>query len=417
MNDSANHSERDGARDNARRIFVPGRIELFGKHVDYGGGPSLTCALDDGITAEWEPIDRPMIEVEDITTGRRTRVPLRRDTRTGGTHGGTYVTAVARRLARDFSPLKVGVRVRSSSTLPRSSGLSSSSAFVTMLTLAVSEANRLRERRAWRDHLSTPLAFAEYCGAIEMGAAFGPFTGDKGVGTRGGAQDHVAIVCNEADAVGAYSYLPATRVGRASFPAHWSILVGVSGVRATKTGGALADYNRASDVVRDLLRLWNHDTGRLDASLGSALRSSPEAAARLTALARNAPDAPWFLARIEQFRAETERMVPQALQAFATADAALLGRLSVESQQRAETALRNQIPETMFLARAAMAAGAHGSTAFGAGFGGAVWAVVDRDRADEVRDRWKASYADAFPNRAGKAEWLLVRPGAGVRLP
>ena len=110
-------------------------------------------------------------------------------------------------------------------------------------------------------------------------------------------------------------------------------------------------------------------------------------------------------------------MVPQALQAFETADAALLGRLSVESQQRAETALRNQIPETMFLARAAMAAGAHGSTAFGAGFGGAVWAVVDRDRADEVRDRWKASYAAAFPNRAGKAEWLLVRPGAGVRLP
>ncbi|MCE9600816.1 MAG: galactokinase [Gemmatimonadetes bacterium] len=417
MSDGALVAGLGDAPDGVRRIFVPGRIELFGKHVDYGGGPSLTCAIDDGITADWEPIERPVIEVEDLTTGRRTRVPLKRDARTGGAHGGTYVTAVARRLARDFSPLKVGVRVRSSSTLPRSSGLSSSSAFVTMLTLALSEANRLRERRAWRDHIASPLAFAEYCGAIEMGGAFGPFTGDKGVGTRGGAQDHVAIICNEAEAVGAYSYLPATRVGRASFPAHWSILVGVSGVRATKTGGALADYNRASDVVRDLLGLWNRGTGRLDASLGSALRSAPDAAARLSDLARNAPDAPWFLARIEQFRAETERMVPQALQAFETADADLLGRLSVESQQRAETALHNQIPETMFLARAAMAAGAHGSTAFGAGFGGAVWAVVDRERAEEVRDRWKASYAAAFPQRAGKAEWLLVRPGAGVRLP
>ena len=417
MSDGVRDSARDGPRGGTRRIFVPGRIELFGKHVDYGGGPSLTCAIGEGISAEWEPIERPVIEVEDLTTGRRTRVPLRRDARPGGVHGGAYVTAVARRLARDFSPLKVGVRVRSSSTLPRSSGLSSSSAFVTMLTLALSEANRLRERRAWRDHLASPLAFAEYCGAIEMGSAFGPFTGDKGVGTRGGAQDHVAIVCNEAEAVGAYSYLPATRMGRAAFPAHWSILVGVSGVRATKTGGALADFNRASDVVHDLLRLWNRGTERLDASLGSALRSAPDAAARLTELARNAPDAPWFLARIEQFRAETERMVPQALQAFETADAALLGRLSVESQQCAETALRNQIPETMFLSRAAMDAGAHGSTAFGAGFGGAVWAVVDRDAAEAVRARWKASYAAAFPQRAGKAEWLVVRPGAGVRLP
>ncbi len=403
--------------DVARRLFVPGRIELFGKHVDYGGGPSLTCAIGEGITAEWEPIDRPVIEVEDRTTGRRARIPLRRDARSGGAHGGTYVTAVARRLARDFAPLKVGVRIQSSSTLPRSSGLSSSSAFVTLLVMALAEANKLRDRRAWRDHLGDPLQFAEYCGAIEMGGPFGPFAGDKGVGTRGGAQDHVAIVCNQAETVGAYRYLPAERVGRAAFPAHWSIIVGVSGVRATKTGGALADYNRASDVVRDLLGLWNRGTGRLDPSLGSALRSSPQAPERLADLARNAPDAPWFLARIEQFRSETERVVPQALLAFANADAALLGRLSVESQQRAETALHNQIPETMFLARAAMAAGAHGSTAFGAGFGGAVWAVADRDAVEEVRDRWKASYAAAFPNRAGKADWLIVRPGAGAAWP
>lgn len=415
--DELRPAERLDARSEIRRTFVPGRIELFGKHVDYGGGPSLTCAIGEGITAEWEPIQRPVIELEDLSTGRRARIALRRDARPGGAHGGTYVTAVARRMARDFAPLKVGVRVRSSSTLPRSSGLSSSSAFVTMLALALADVNKLRERRAWRDHLADPLAFAEYCGAIEMGGAYGPFPGDKGVGTRGGAQDHVAIVCNEAETVGAFSYLPATRVGRAAFPAHWSILVGVSGVRATKTGGALADYNRASDVVRDLLALWNRDAGRLDPSLGSALRSSAEAPARLEDLARNASDAPWFLARVAQFRAETERIVPQALQAFEQADAALLGRLSVESQQLAETALRNQIPETMFLARAAMAAGAHGSTAFGAGFGGAVWAVVDRDDAEAVRDRWKASYAEAFPHRAGKADWLTVRPGAGVRWP
>lgn len=403
--------------DETRTLFVPGRIELFGKHVDYGGGPSLTCAVSAGITAEVTPTDKPFVEVEDLSTGRRTRVPLRRDARQGGAHGGTYVSAVARRLARDFAPLKTGLRIRTTSTLPRSSGLSSSSAFVVMLARAIAEANKLTERRLWKDHLTSPIAFAEYCGAMEMGGPWGPFAGDAGVGTRGGAQDHVAIVCNEADTVGAFRYLPAERVGKASFPAHWSLLVGVSGVRATKTGGALEDYNRASDVVRDLLALWNRESGRLDQSLGSALRSSPEAPARLEAIARNAGEAPWFLARIEQFRAETERIVPQALDAFARADGALLGALTVESQQRAETALRNQIPETMFLARAAMAAGAHGASAFGAGFGGAVWAAVDTERAEAVTARWKASYAAAFPSRAAKADWLTLRPSAGVQWP
>ena len=400
-----------------RTLFVPGRIELFGKHVDYAGGPSLTCAIEEGITAEITATSRPVLHLEDAVTGRGSLTPLRRDARGGGAHGGTYIATVARRLARDFAPLKAGVRVRTSSTLPRSAGLSSSSAFVTLLVIAVAEANRLHERRLWRDHVSTPLALAEYCGAVEMGAPFGPFPGERGVGTRGGAQDHVAIVCSERDRVGAYRYLPAERAGRAPFPKEWGIVVGVSGVRATKTGAARDDYNRASDLVRDLLRRWNVASHRADQSLASALHSGPDAAEQLVALARTADDAPQALARIEQFRRETEVIVPAALDAIGRADGALLGRLAVESQQHAEVALRNQVPETIFLARAAMAAGAHAASAFGAGFGGAVWAIVDAAAREGMTDRWRASYAEAFPARAAKAEFIDARPGAGVAWP
>lgn len=400
-----------------RSLFIPGRIELFGKHVDYGGGPSLTCAIGEGITAELSPHSRPMLILEDTATGRGARVALRRDASAGRAHGGTYVATVARRMARDFAPLKAGVRVRSSSTLPRSSGLSSSSAFVTLLVIAVAEANGLRERRVWRDHLADPLALAEYCGAVEMGAPFGPFPGERGVGTRGGAQDHVAILCNVADEVGAFSYLPAARAGRARFPEQWRIVVAVSGVRATKTGAARDDYNRASDLVRSLLALWNAATYRADQSLASALRSAPDAPERLTALARHTTDAPRFLARIEQFRRETEVIVPGALDAIGRADGAALGRLAVESQQRAETAVQNQVPETMFLARSAMAAGAHAASAFGAGFGGAVWAIVDGTQVQPMIRAWRESYAASFPARATKGEFLVVRPAAGVRWP
>ena len=30
-------------------FYVPGRVELLGKHTDYAGGRSLTCAIDRGI--------------------------------------------------------------------------------------------------------------------------------------------------------------------------------------------------------------------------------------------------------------------------------------------------------------------------------------------------------------------------------
>lgn len=398
-----------------RRLFVPGRIELFGKHVDYGGGISMTCAINEGITAEVEPLDVAVIDLEDARTGRRARVPLRRDARPGGAHGGTYIAAVARRLTRDFGVLKQGVRVVSESTLPRSAGLSSSSAFVTMLTMAVAEANGLTDRPEWRQHIVDRLALAEYCGAVETGGAFGPWSGERGVGTRGGAQDHVAILCNTAGRVGAYGYLPATLIGEATFPRSWALLVAVSGVRATKTGGAQADYNRAADLVHGLLARWNAATRREDRSLAAALASSSDASERMDRLAAHSDDAPMLLARLAQFRRETALVVPGALNAISAADGAALGRWAVESQQGAEIALRNQVAETAFLARAGMNAGAHAASAFGAGFGGAVWAVCDAVKVDEVRERWRASYARAFPSRASKSEWLQLAPSDGVR--
>lgn len=398
-----------------RQLFVPGRIELFGKHVDYGGGMSMTCAIGEGITAEVEPIDVAVIDLEDRRTGRRARVPLRRDARPGGAHGGTYIAAVARRLARDFGPLRKGVRVLSESSLPRSAGLSSSSAFVTMLTFAVAEANGLTERPEWQRYLGDRLALAEYCGAVETGGAFGPWGGERGVGTRGGAQDHVAILCNTDGHVGVYGYLPARAVGSAAFPSQWALLVATSGVRATKTGAAQADYNRAADLVHGLLARWNAVQRRHDPSLAAALASGPGARAELERIVNASSEAPLLAARLAQFEREITQVVPGALEAFRAADAAALRRWAVESQQGAETALRNQVPETMFLARAALAAGAHASSAFGAGFGGAVWAVCDASEADVVRERWQAQYARSFPGRVGKSEWLRLQPSAGVR--
>ena len=59
-----------------RRYVVPGRVELVGKHVDYAGGRSLTCAVDRAITVEARPLDEPVIRVREASRRGSVEVAL-----------------------------------------------------------------------------------------------------------------------------------------------------------------------------------------------------------------------------------------------------------------------------------------------------------------------------------------------------
>ena len=400
----------------SRRYVVPGRIELVGKHVDYAGGRSLTCAVDRAITVEARPLDEPVIRVRELSRRGVVEVALlpgverpRRAAR-----WSSYVIAVARRFARDFPNALRGVELRVGSDLPRSAGLSSSSAFVVAIASALADANQMEDDRAWSTIVGNPLARAEYFGAMETGAPFADFPGDAGVGVRGGAQDHVAIVCAREGRVGQFSYLPARLERSVPWPAGYSIAVGVSGVTATKTGNARARYNRVADSTRALVRAWNAASGREDATLADALASAPDAGDRLQRLAEQGAeefDGEYLGPRFAQFREEVEVIVPGVGDSLRDGDLAALGTLVDRSMAMAEYALRNQVPETSFLARAARERGAVAASAFGAGFGGAVWAMVPADDADAFVDAWRASYEESFPRRAERAHWLVTRPG------
>ena len=53
----------DGAR---MRWFVPGRIEVLGKHTDYAGGRSLLCAVERGFCVTAVPRDDDVMRVVDV---------------------------------------------------------------------------------------------------------------------------------------------------------------------------------------------------------------------------------------------------------------------------------------------------------------------------------------------------------------
>ena len=61
---------------------------------------------------------------------------------------------------------------------------------------------------------------------------------------------------------------------------------------------------------------------------------------------------------------------------------------SAVAQKLAETLLGNQIAETIFLTDGARTSGAVASSAFGAGFGGSVWAIVPSNSAEEFIIEW-----------------------------
>jgi len=399
-----------------RRYVVPGRVELVGKHVDYGGGRSLTCAVEFAMRATAHPLKERVLRVRQRGSRDVVEIPIAADAAPTRARWSTYVAAVARRIGRDFPHSLGGADIRLSSTLPPAAGLSSSTALTIAVARAVVDATGLTSNAVFAEYAGSPLAFAEYVAAIETGAPHGPFPGDEGVGVRGGAQDHVAIMCAREGMVGQFSYMPAREEGWAPWPGDHMLAIGVSGVRASKTGNAQAAYNRAADAVRWLVRQWNGVTYRNDATLAAALASGADSPDRLAAIAHEASGAPvdaaYLVRRLAQFREECEIIVPGVADALRARDLGRVGTLVDRSQALAEQALENQVPETIALARLAREFGAAAASAFGAGFGGAVWAMVARSDAEAFIERWKAAFATQFPTRAARSRFLLTMPGA-----
>jgi galactokinase len=116
-------------------------------------------------------------------------------------------------------------------------------------------------------------------------------------------------------------------------------------------------------------------------------------------------------ARFDQFVDETFVIVPEVGDRLAAGRVTEIGDLVGRSQAGADNGLANQIPETTFLAGSAREIGAVAASAFGAGFGGSVWALVATCDVDEFRAQWAARYAAAFPQRAARAQFFAT--GAG----
>lgn len=398
--------------------FVPGRIEVLGKHTDYAGGRSLVTAVEAGITIRGVRTAgtderEPVITIYSESVDEELKLNLAHPDDLPQGHWGRYIQTVITRLDRNFAHLLGSAELRITSTLPLASGMSSSSALVVAVANVLVELFDLASTPQFRENLETIEDYAGYCGCLENGLSFRELIGTQGVGTFGGSQDHTAILCAKPDALLEYRFAPVVYEGSVPLPStEWQFVVATSGVLAEKTGKQLADYNRVSAAVREIVKRWNEATNRDDPTLYAAVHSGDDAIEKIKTLCEGDDYLP---GRFEQFLAEAEEIIPAAFAALERADVSQFGELVARSQKLAETHLGNQIRQTVALVDLAHSLGAVAASAFGAGFGGSVYALVKADSAEEFAAQWLARYRELYPAEGAQAATLITGASGGAR--
>lgn len=394
------------------RWFVPGRIEIFGKHTDYAGGRSLLAAVPRGMAVIARPRPDGVVRLHDVRDGQKVDVDPSSEAPPGIRGVRRYLHVVARRFFLNFPGCELGADIAIASDLPRAAGVSSSSALVCGVAAVLARRAALTGRDEWRAHIPSVSSLAWYLGCVENGLTYPGLPGASGVGTHGGSQDHTAILACRLHHVSQFRFVPVVPIDEIPMPADWAFVIASSGVQADKAGSVLERYNRASNRVRALHAVWNARAERPAPSLSAALGSSPSAIDQLRAWLADGVDERFtardLTERLHHFVNEDGR-VPEAARAFGAADAAALGELSRASQRDADELLGNQIPETMRLAATAREAGAFAASSFGAGFGGSVWALVATADAEPFTREWLRAYS-ASTSQA-PVPWFIARPG------
>ena len=384
-------------------VRAPGRVNLLGEHTDYNGLPALPMAIDRAVyVAGWRLAAR-CVEAANLDPRRGARRFALDAPCAPGPAGdwGNYVQAAVRAVAGELAEGGLGLAV--GADLPAGAGLSSSSALVVGVALALlAVGGRPVDRLALAERLAQ---------------------GERWVGTLSGGMDQATILLAEPGRALHVDFYP-LRARPIPLPAGHAVVVCHSLVSAEKSAGARAAYNHRVVECRLATHVLAHALGVELARLG-CLRTAvpgrtlaehaallgtllPDAPLDLAAIARAIGVAPGALAPLlrddaggvlaggdETFRpvararhvlTEAER-VEAAARACHAGDAAALGALMDASHRSCRDDYAISHPALEALVAIARTAGAAGARLTGAGFGGCTVSLVPRAAVGALLDR------------------------------
>ena len=273
-------------------------------------------------------------------------------------HWANYAKAPANELARRFAIWR-GFEGVIESDLPVASGLSSSSALVIAVGLALAHINEVA---------TEVRQFAEVMADAE-----------RYTGTLGGGMDHAISLGARARCAARITFSP-LRLRHVGVPDDWCFVVADTGVRAEKSGPVQVAYNLRRKECEEALRVVSGHvattemTSKLTTSypeLVQALDTDTLVAAAEDVLQGS------LLRRFRHVVREAER-VERAVDSLRAADVGGFGSLMDASHGSLRTDYNVSSPELDELVAIAREGGARGARLTGAGFGGCVVALADR---------------------------------------
>jgi galactokinase len=362
-------------------LTVPGRVNLIGEHVDYHNLPALPMAIERRLSIMFRARLDPSVHVISDGFGE-CRFDLGAPVAPGPAGDwSNYLKAAASALATRWT-LSSGIDAFIGSDLPSAAGLSSSSALLTAVALALLHANGI------------PASFTELMAVLPEGEHF--------VGTRGGGMDHAAILAGRSGRALVVEFEPLA-VSHVPIPDGWSFLIAHSLATAEKSGNARAEYNSRRAAGRSALAGLGFD------SYGLALRR--HTLQELQALAAKLPD--------DQRRAflhvvEEASRVPEAVAALRRRDHTAFAQLLGASHASLRDQLQVSSPPLDALVDAALRAGALGARLTGAGFGGSVLVFCAGEDLAAVRKRLASTYYAGRPSFIAANHLFEAIPAAGA---
>ncbi len=378
----------------SRLVRAPGRVNLIGEHIDYCGLPVLPMALSRGVRIAFERrVDRGtrLVNADARFAPSFFTIEASIPPAPAG-DWSNYARAAAQALAQRCPDLR-GVDGLVQSDLPIAAGLSSSSALVVALALALLQANGVTV---------PPLELMELLAQ-----------GERYVGTAGGGMDQAIILGARAGCASRIDFRP-LRLTPTPVPAGWQFVVAWSLVPAEKSGAARQAYNERTRQCDEARRLVATRLGRReDISYPALLAAAPVEELLLVAEATLSG----VLARRFRHVVTEGTRVRQAEAAMAAGDLAAFGRLLDASHQSLRDDYEVSHAELDRLVELAREAGAVGARLTGAGFGGSIVALCRVERAPEVvsalRERFYAPRGAAAD--VGR-HVFLAEPSAGAEV-
>lgn len=346
---------------------APGRVNLIGDHTDYQGGWCLPMAIDRDARVTVEPPTGRGVRARSRELEGTAECALdgRTDPRTVEPRWGRFVAGVVAALhahGKQVAPCDLTI----TSSVPVGAGLSSSSALTVALALALTDGGFAQDR--------TTIA------RLALDAEV------RATGVPGGLMDQMAAL----HAVAGHALLLDCRslaVEPIPIPRALGVVVVHSGTERTLADSAYAERRVEVDTVAARLGL---------ASLRDATRSQ----------VRNDP-------RARHVVTENERVLAFA-DALRAGDTGALGPLMLASHASLRDDFGVSTPALDRTVERLVQHGALGARLTGAGFGGCVVALVQRNHADDVLAKVvRATLAEtgveplAFAVRAGEPAGVL----------